>query len=247
MLWEAVVTALVAGFSPWTLLIVAGLLSRERPMRHALVFLVSASAVALLVGFLVVEALGSTDLEDRHRHLTVSPAIDLGLGLAILLFVPYLARRTPRKKREPGDERQGQEQGKAGAGVKELKVRWPHRARKQHGSGSQKRRREAGVLAVVALGAFAGSPSPLYLAALHSITKGQPGGAVGTLEVLLVGALFLLLAEVPIILYALAPERTTALLKSANAWLARHGRILVTLAAAGVGCYFTISGLVHLL
>jgi len=243
MLWEAVVTALVAGFSPWTLLIVAGLLSRERPMRHALVFLVSASAVALLVGFLVVEALGSTDLEDRHRHLTVSPAIDLGLGLAILLFVPYLARRTPRKKREPG----GEGQGKVGAGVKELKVRWPHRARKQHGSGSQKRRREAGVLAVVALGAFAGSPSPLYLAALHSITKGQPGGAVGTLEVLLVGALFLLLAEVPIILYALAPERTTALLKAANAWLAKHGRILVTLAAAAVGCYFTVSGLVHLL
>ena len=247
MLWEAVFTALVAGFSPWTLLIVAGLLSRERPMRHALVFLASASALALLVGFLVVEALGSTDLEDRHRHHTVSPAIDLGLGLAILLFVPYLARRTPRREREAGNEEQGK-RGKEGKQEKkgnERKVHVPHRGRKER--GPRDRRREAGVLAVVALGAFAGSPSPLYLAALHSITKGRPGGAVGTLEVLLVGALFLLLAEVPIVLYALAPERTTALLKAANAWLARHGRILVTLAAAGVGCYFTINGLVHLL
>jgi hypothetical protein len=224
MLWEAVLTALVAGFAPWTLLVVATLLGRDDPMRRALVFLASATAVTLLVGFLVVEALGNTDLENRHKHHSVSPAIDLGLGIAILLFVPYLARRSPgrpriRRKKKPKEESE------------------------QH----KQREREAGLLAAVALGAFAGSPSPLYLASLHSVTKGQPDAAVGTLEVLLLGALVLFMVEVPIVFYALAPERTTALLKAANTWLSQHGRILVILGATAVGCYFTISGLVHLL
>ena len=222
MLWEAVLTALVAGFAPWTLLVVATLLGRDDPMRRALVFLAAATAVTLLVGFLVVEALGSTNLENRHRHHSVSPAIDLGLGLAILLFVPYLALRSP------------------GMPFKRRRRDKPHKR-------SGRREREAGLLAVVALGAFAGSPSPLYLASLHSITKARPDAAVGTLEVLLIAALVLFMAEAPIILYAVAPQRTTALLKAANAWLARNGRILTILGATAVGCYFTVSGLLHLL
>lgn len=220
MLWEAVLTALVAGFAPWTLLVVATLLGRKNPMRRALVFLASATAVTLLVGFLVVETLGSTGLENRHRHHSLSPAIDLGLGLAILLSVPYFARRSPGKPR--------------------LRRKSPKKEKRA------RREREAGLLAALALGAFAGSPSPLYLASLHSITKGRPDAAVGTLEVLLLAALVLFMAEVPIVLYALAPERATALLKAANAWLARNGRVLTILGATAVGTYFTVSGLVHL-
>lgn len=224
---EAVLTALVAGFTPWTLLIVAGLLGRDRPMHHALVFLTSAAVVTLLVGFLVVEALGSSGLENPHRHRTVSPAIDLGLGLAILLFLPYLVHRMHREPKPKKPK-------------KPAKPHWWSR------SGERRRREAGGLLVVIALGVYAGSPSPLYLASLHSLTKSQPDGTVGALEVLLVGVLFLLLAWVPIILFAMAPERTTALLKNANAWLGRHGRTLVLLAAAAAGCYFTVIGLVHL-
>ena len=69
-------------------------------------FLATAAVITLLVGFLVVEALGNTDLENRRRHHSVSPAIDLGLGLAILVFVPSFARRSPRPKKpkKPKDQ-----------------------------------------------------------------------------------------------------------------------------------------------
>lgn len=232
MLWEAVLAALVAGFAPWTLLIVATLLSRERPMRHALVFLATAAMITLLVGFLVVEALGNTDLENRRRHHSVSPAIDLGLGLAILVFVPSFARRSPRpKKPKKPKDRPGRFS----------------RFRRKPADSRAWWERKTGLLAVIALGAFVGSPSPLYLASLHSVTKDRPGGAVGALEVLLLAAVVLFMAEVPIILYALAPERTAALLHSANAWLAAHGRAIVIVALAGAGVYFTLTGLVHLI
>jgi len=225
MLWEAVLAALVAGFAPWTLLIVATLLSRERPLHHALIFLATAALVTLLVGFLVVEALGSTDLESRRQHHSVSPGIDLGLGIAILVFAPYFARRSPKPRSEPRRRSRFH--------------RKPPDARKWW-------ERETGLLAVIALGAFVGSPSPLYLASLHSVTKGRPDGAIGALEVLLLAALVLFMAEIPIILFALAPERTAALLRDANAWLAEHGRTVVLVAVTGAGLYFTITGLVHL-
>ncbi|WP_034263197.1 GAP family protein [Actinospica robiniae] len=230
MLWEAVLAALIAGFAPWTLLIVATLLSRERPMHHALIFLATAAAITLLVGFLVVEALGNTDLENRHQHHSVSPAIDLGLGIAVLVFVPYFARRSPKPKPDPKDR--------------------PARTSRFHRKSTDSRawwERKTGLLAVIALGAFVGSPSPLYLASLHSVTKGRPGGAVGALEVLLLAVVVLLMAEVPIILFALAPDRTAALLHSANAWLAVHGRTIVIVALTGAGVYFTINGLARLI
>lgn len=229
---EAVPTALVAGFSPWTLLIVAGLLSRERPMRHALVFLSAAAVVTLLIGILVVEALGSSGLENRQRHHSVSPAIDLGIGLAILAFVPFLAHRAAHPSDKP---------------AKPPKPDKPRTSRLSRVSRRRRREGEAGLLAVIALGIFAATPSPTYLASLHSLSKGQPDAVVSTLEVLLIAALVLIMAEVPIILYAVAPERTTAFLDSANAWLARHGPVILVLAATAVGCYFTVNGLVHLL
>jgi hypothetical protein len=108
------------------------------------------------------------------------------------------------------------------------------------------RRREAGLLAVIVLGVVVGSPSPLYLASLHAIAKGHPSAPAATVDVLVVAVLVLLLAEIPIVMFLLAPERSTRILAAANAWLARHGRMIGASAATVVGCYFVVSGLVHL-
>lgn len=234
MLWEAVPTAIVAGFTPTTMLVVAGVLSQRRPMRNALVLLAAAAIVTLLIGILVVEALGAGDVDDRHRHHSVSPAIDLGLGLAILVLVPYLVHRTTVR---PGTTRG------SGGSERLRKLRTRLRSHKPQ----SRQRDKAGLVAVIGLGLFVGSPSPLYLASLHSISKGRPDAVVGVLDVLLLAVLVLLMAWVPTVLFALAPERATAFLGAANAWLARHGRVLVLIAVTGIGCYFTINGLVHLL
>ena len=224
MLLQAVLTALVAGFAPWTLLVVATLLAKEqRPMRHALVFLAAAAAFTLAVGFLVVEALGASGLENTQRHRSVPPWIDIGIGIAILVAVPFLARRTPERQQEKKDRKA---------------ARNPTR--------KQRQRREAGLLAAVTLGLFVGSPSPLYLASLHSLSESQPNAEIGTLEVVLIAMLVLFMAEIPIILYAIWPERTTAALKTTNAWLSRHGHVILVVAATVVGCYFIIHGAVNL-
>lgn len=54
------------------------------------------------------------------------------------------------------------------------------------------------------------------------------------------------MVEIPIAMFTFAPARTTAALKAANDWLARHGRMLVVVAAGAVGCYFVVIGIAHL-
>ncbi|MBR7832880.1 GAP family protein [Actinospica durhamensis] len=207
MSWEAVTTALVAAFSPWTLLVVAGLLSQPNARRLALIFLISAGTLTLAVGFAVVLALSGTGVDDPHKHRDPSAGIDVAVGVAVLAFAVFIARR----KSKPS-----------------------------------KTRREVGFLGVIVLGLTVGSPSPLYLASLHSISKSRPGALAVTWEVLLVAALVLLLAEIPVLLFLFAPERTAAALHAANGWLAVHGRAIAVGAATVVGLYFVIAGLVRL-
>lgn len=211
MLWEAIPTALTAAFAPATLLIVTGLLGLKRPILHATVFLVSAAVVTVGVGLLVVLGLQGLGYDNSHKHPTVPPALDLALGLAILAYAGYVARR-------------------------------PHRPRKE-----KPEQRDMRLLVVVGLGLFTGSPSPLYLASLHSIAKGHPSTAASVGYVLLIAAIVLLMAELPLVLYLTEPRRTIAILKAVNAWLARNGRTFALAAAFVVGTYFVVNGIVRLL
>jgi hypothetical protein len=211
MLWEAIPTALVAAIAPSTLLIVAGLLNLERPVRNASIFLVAAAIVTLAVGFAVVAVLKGTSIDDSPKHPTGPPVLDLIVGVAILVFAALVARRPPHEPKEKPDQR------------------------------------EMRLLVIVGLGLFMGSPSPLYLASLHSIAKGNPSQAAAVVDVLVIAAIVLLAAELPLALYLFAPQRTAAILKASNAWFARNGRVLALSAAGIVGCYFVVSGIVDLL
>jgi hypothetical protein len=210
MLWEAIPSAVAAAFSPSTLLIVAGLLGMSHPLRNATVFLITAATVTLTVGFVVVGVLSGTSVDDSSKHATVPPTIDLVIGLVILAFGVYVARRPARPKKQKPEQR------------------------------------EMRLLVVVGLGLVLGSPSPLYLASLHSVAKGNPSGAAVVVDVFLLAAIVLLMAEVPILYYLFAPERAAEALKAANKWLARNGRTIGLWAAAIVGTYFVINGIVGL-
>lgn len=208
MPWDAVPPAVVASFSPTTLLIVAGLLSRDRPLRLAFSFLIAAGVVTVGVGFAVVGALAASGWENKRRNPTGSPTLDVILGAAALLFAVMVSRRAPR----------------------EAKVR----------------RGETRLATAVILGLAMGSPSPLYLLSLHTVAQSHASSAARYLFVVLLAAVVLLMAEVPILTYITAPTGTAARLAAANDWLARHGRAVFVLAAAAIGCYFVLKGITGL-
>jgi hypothetical protein len=119
--------------------------------------------------------------------------------------------------------------------------------RPRHAPKQKPEARDMRLLVVVGLGLFTGSPSPLYLASLHSLAKGHPGPAASVVYVLLLAAIVQLMAELPLVLYLAQPDRAVAALNTMNAWLARHGRTVALTAAVVVGTYFVINGIVRLI
>jgi hypothetical protein len=208
MPWDALMSALAAAWSPTTLVIVAALLSRKRPLRLAFTFLAAAGAITLAVGFALVGVSSASGLDDKHHHPTVPPSLDVILGATALLFALMVARRPPR----------------------------PPKVRKD----------DTRVSTAVLLGVAMGSPSPLYLLALHTVSQSGESTAVKYLDVVVLAVIVQLMAEVPIITYLMAPQRTAAALAEANGWLARHGHAIVVLLSAGVGGYFIVKGIVGL-
>ena len=95
MLEEAIPSALGAAIYPPALLFVAFLLARPQPRKRALVFLGGAMAVTLGVGVAVVVLLRRVVVE-TPRHRSISPWIDLGLGLLLILFAVVISLRPPR-------------------------------------------------------------------------------------------------------------------------------------------------------
>ena len=198
MPWQAVVAALAAAFSPWGLLIVTHLLGQPHPMRLALAFLASAAALTLAIGFAVVLALGSSGVDDTRRHRTVPAALDLALGVAILVFAPG-----PRPPTAPRQKRTAPRDGAA-------RRRGPRR-----GDG------------------IAFSALPLVTAfdceGASRVDGGRAGGVTDRRPRPTHGR------EAPIVLFIIAPERTTSTWTTVNDWLAAHGRVIALGAATVVG------------
>ncbi len=90
-------------------------------------------------------------------------------------------------------------------------------------------------------------PSVFYLTALQQLAQSDAGAVAISLSLLLIAVVVLLFVELPIILYLVAPDRTVPILDSWNAWLSRHVRSIIVVAAAGIGVYLLASGVADLI
>jgi hypothetical protein len=115
------------------------------------------------------------------------------------------------------------------------------------GPKAAKQRRELGLVGLLAIGLVMYTPAPLYLAALHSIAKADDGVLVTILSVVLVAVIYMLIIEIPVVAHAIWPEATIRVVTAVNAWIGRHGRTIVVLAAGAFGVYFVIHAMVQLI
>ena len=99
---------------------------------------------------------------------------------------------------------------------------------------------------VVLVGAISFIPGVAYLAAVQSIGNVSAGWATSALALLAVVLLDLWLVWVPVLLFLAAPDRTVAAVKTGNAWVRGHGRLLLAALLALVGVFLVISGIAGL-
>jgi hypothetical protein len=223
------VLALIVMFTPTLLAAVTIMMLLPNPRRLMLGYLLGAYTTSITCGLLIVFSLHGSGSTSTAK--TMGPWEDIALGaLALLIaFVLGSGRDKPVQERRRQRKEQKETEGKA-------KESWPDR---MLGRGS------ARVTFVV--GALLTFPGVSYLAAMDRIAKLDLPDAVTALIVVVFCLFQLLLLELPLLGFAIAPEWTKGAVEGFRAWLGHNGRRVAVRVAAAVGCLLIIRGVIELI
>jgi hypothetical protein len=220
--------SLVSAANATLLASVTVMLFLPSPKQLLLGFLLGALLVSLTTGFVIVFAVHDSSATSTAQN-TVSPSMDLALGLIALLVAYVLAggrdqRLKERLKRKTGEE----EVEKSPSKIEQLL-----------GRGSAR--------VAFAVGVVLTFPGFAYIAALHELDNLHYGTVPTVLVILGYNVMLLLILEIPLIGYTVAPERTVLEVQRFRAWLDRSGRRMAIIGAAGIGTLLVARGVIGLL
>ncbi len=223
-------SSVLAMANPSLLAAVTVMLLLPHPKRLMSAYLLGAYTTSIAVGLAFVFSLHGSSFVKTSKH-TLSPGQDIVAGLVAIGIAQALLHRRDEKFRRWRERR------KAGKATDRTpKKSWSER---MLGHGS------VGVAYVV--GAALSFPGVTYLNALDHIVKLNPPDLLILLLVVYFCAMQQIFLEVPLISYAIAPERTHEAVLRFRAWLSRRGR-LIAVALLGVIALVLISrGLITLL
>lgn len=211
--------ALLGAVYPPGMLIAALYLASERPGQTTVAYVIGGFVMVTVVGLAALFAIRAGGLSHFHQHQT-RYGLRLGLGLlAIIASVVMFARRG-RQPKEP-------KKPKKPSLIQRLSAR-PRPA------------------TAFAVGAVMFGPSVTFVAAVQVVATAKVSVADTVAAMALIIVLTVAFAWLPLVAYAVAPDRTIAVLRGFEAWLRRHGRIVLSVAIAVVGVILTIQGITGL-
>lgn len=219
--------SLVAGANATLLAAVMVMLFLPNPKRLLFGYLLGALLTSLTIGFVLVFAVDNSSAASTAQN-SLSPAMDITLGLIALLVAFVLQgghdeRMKERRRSKKAEKDDGAEKG-------------PSRVEQLLGRGSPR--------ITFALGVVLTLPGVAYLAALRELENLNYGTAPTILVILGFNFVLLILLEIPLIGYALAPERTVTEVQRFTAWLSRNGRRMAIIGFAGIGVFLVARGLI---
>jgi hypothetical protein len=231
---DVLLLSLAAMFNPSLLAAVTVMLLLPNPKRLMVGYLLGAYVTSIAVGLVIVLALPGSGTEATSKH-TVSPLEDIVLGL-LLWTIAFVLRSgrdrsfQERRRKKKGAKLEAREQ--AGKPTESLPLR-------MLGKGDPK--------LTFVVGVVLSFPGVSYLDALDHIHKLDPGTVSTVLLVIFFCVVQLLLLELPLLGYVVAPDRTGRAVAGFKAWTARSGRTVAVIAAAAIGLWLITRGVVALL
>jgi hypothetical protein len=222
--------SLLATLNPTLLAAVTVMLLLPNPKKLMLGYLLGAYLTSITIGLLIVFSLNDTESVSSAKH-TLSPIEDVVVGLIALLVAYVLGGERAEPLRERRRRRKERKAEKT-AGKESL----PERLL---GRGSPR--------ITFALGVVFTFPGVSYLTALDRIAKLDYAVAPTVLVVVVFCLIQQLLLEVPLLGYAIRPERTAVAVTEFRDWLARNGHRAATVVAAAIGGLLLSRGVIELL
>jgi hypothetical protein len=225
-----VLLALVSAANPALLAAVTLMLFLPSPKRLLLGYLAGGMLVSLSIGFVIVFVVHDSSATSTARS-TVSPSIDIVLGLILLLVAYVLHGGHDQRMKE-----RRQQKKTAKVGGEEPVEKGPSKVEQLLGRGSAR--------ITFALGVVLTLPSISYLAALHDLQTLGYGTAGEILVIVGFNLVLLILLEVPLVGFLVAPERTVVEVRRFRAWLTRSGRRMAIDGAAVLGVLMVARGVI---
>jgi hypothetical protein len=221
---QVVLLSLTSAFNPTLIAVTTLMLLLPNPKRLMLGYWFGAMLTSITLGLLIVFSLQSSGVVSTAKH-TLSPLADIVLGgLTLIIAAVFAAGRDARYR----ERRAKKKEGKA-----------PPLWQRKLSSGSAR--------TTFVVGALLTLPGASYLAGLDRLSKLNYSTAGTVVIVVAFNLVMLLLLELPLIAFAIAPERTPAAIDSAKAWAGIHGRRYAVHGLEVIGVLLIIKGIVGLI
>ena len=216
---EILLLAVASMFWPTLILVVVVALRLEHPIRILVFFVAGALLTTISIGLAIVFALQDT---------TVTSGSNRSLSAGIYLFVGALSLL-------------------AGGALWRSGKRPPKPKPTKTGPSLAERSIERGAPVAFAAGVVLNIiPGTFPFVALLDIAKLDVSDTAKVAAVVAFYVIMLAFAEVPIVAYLIAPERTIAATNAFNDWLTRNGRRVAAGVLAAIGAYLVVRGLFRL-
>jgi hypothetical protein len=215
--------ALTAALNPTLLTATTVMLLLPNPKRLMLGYLAGALTTGVLLGVAIVEWMSGSGAVSEAKH-TIAPGVDLALGVLALIAASVIRNGRAERARERRREKR--------AGKPKKTPRW-----QQALSGGSPR-------TTYLIGLLLSFPGASYLASLTEISRQHlsTGGVVVT--VLAVNAVMLILLELPLISFFVAPEWTPLAVERFKVWMAENGGRALVRALTVIGVLFIARGVI---
>jgi hypothetical protein len=226
--------SLLACLNPSLLAAVTVMLLLKSPMRPMFGYLLGAYMTSITCGLIIVFSLQGTETE-RVARTTIGPLEDIALGLIAIGIAWILSTgrdRPLRERRQAKKDAKLEAKREAGKPTESLSLRMLEK-------GSPK--------VTFVVGAVLTFPGVSYLLALGHIHNLQAGVAPTVLLVVYFCMTQLLLLELPVLGYLLAPESTAARVSRFRNWMVHSGRRAAIIGSAAIGAWLLIRGVLGLL
>jgi hypothetical protein len=218
--------ALTAALNPVLVGASTVMLLLPNPKRLMLGYLLGALMTSITLGLVIVYALKGSGTVSTTQN-TVNPGIDVALGAILLIGAVVLGTGRDKQIAERRRARQGPKPDKG-----------PPRWQKTLSQGSAR--------STFVVGALLTLPGASYIAGLDHIEKQKLSTAGTVLTVIGFNLIMLLLLELPLLGFVIAPDWTPGAVERAKAWVGRNGHQASVIALTVLGAALVIKGVAGL-
>jgi Sap-like sulfolipid-1-addressing protein len=220
---KVVLFAFTAALNPTLVTATTVMLLLPNPMRLMLGYWLGAMLVSVTLGTLIVFAFDGSSAVSTTKN-TLSPVADMVLGAIALLLALVIATG----RGEGWSERRAQrKEGKD-----------PPRWQRTLSKGTPRTTFVIGVLLTL--------PGASYLLALHQLSTLDYEPAPTVLVVVGINLIMLVILEVPVVAFAVAPEATPRAIDRAKAWIGAHARTFAVGGLCVIGGALVLKGVLGL-